>query len=59
MEMQTIAKRYIEHSKLYDMLVDLFGYANFEVETSGENYVLQVPRQLTDDEQKSLMWQKP
>ncbi|OAL55031.1 hypothetical protein IQ07DRAFT_640482 [Pyrenochaeta sp. DS3sAY3a] len=53
METQTVSNRYIDKAALREVLSRLFG-GNYRYIVDDEDYVLTVPRRLTDDEIKEM-----
>jgi len=53
METQTISNKYIDKTALVKVLSQLFG-SEFKYLVDDEDYILNVPRRLTDDEIKEM-----
>ncbi|KAF2848275.1 hypothetical protein T440DRAFT_470379 [Plenodomus tracheiphilus IPT5] len=53
MEPQILTNRYINNLVLTRLLTSLFG-SDFEFEVEDENFILRIPRQLTEDEINQL-----
>ncbi|OCK78125.1 hypothetical protein K432DRAFT_384107 [Lepidopterella palustris CBS 459.81] len=53
METQAISNKYIDKSILSRLLSSLFGY-NYIVDAQYEDFILTIPRRLTEDEIKQL-----
>lgn len=53
METQKISNQYIDKAVLTQLLSSLFG-SNYEYEAEDEDFILRIPRKLTDDEIKQM-----